>query len=99
MSSIRVLHDNLLIEMDKVEEKTSPGGIVLPQKGQKHPNTALVVGVGPGRRLDDGNFIPLDIKEGDRVVVSRFGGTEVHVDGDDYIVIPWGDVLGVVNQV
>jgi len=89
-------HDNILVRRDKAEEKKTPSGIVLPEDGQKNPDTAVVVAVGEGRRLANGDVIVPGVKAGDRVLLGRFSGTEVNWEMERLTVIGWGDVLGIV---
>lgn len=95
--SFKPLHDNVLVEKDKVEEKKSPAGIIMTAAGQETPDTGVVLAVGAGRRLSNGDTLVPDLKVGDRVVVAKYAGTEVTVDEEKYTVIPWGDILGIVD--
>jgi chaperonin GroES len=79
------------------EEKT-PGGIVLPDTAKEKPQEGEVVAVGPGKLLDNGKVSAMDVKVGDRVVYSKYGGTEVKVNGDELIVLRQDDILGVVEK-
>lgn len=92
------LHDNIFIERDKTEEKKSPGGIVLPEEAQLTPDTATVIAVGPGRLMESGIKIVPEVKEGDKILIGRFSGTEVNWGLEKRTVMPWGDVLGVVED-
>jgi chaperonin GroES len=91
-------HDNVFVERDEVEEKKSPGGIFLPKKVQDRPDTAVVLAVGPGRVLGDGSMVKPSVKEGDRVLIGRFSGTEVNWDGESKLVVSWGDIMGIVEN-
>jgi len=92
------LHDNVFIERDVVEEKKTPGGIVLPEESQKQPDTATVIAVGEGRILANGTKVVPTVKVGDKILVGPFSGTQVNWELETRIVIPWGDILGVVED-
>lgn len=84
--AIRPLGDKVVVKTTDEEEK-SPGGIILPDTAKKKPQEGVVVAVGPGRVLDDGSRAPMNVKEGQTVVFAKYGGTEVTVDGEDYIIL------------
>jgi len=83
---IRPLDDKVVIKPEEEEEKT-PGGIILPDTAKKKPQEGVVVAVGPGKLLEDGSRAPVAVKEGQRVVYAKYGGTEVTVDGEDYVIL------------
>ena len=91
---IRPLHDRIIVEAAAKEEKTS-GGIILPDSAQEKPQRGEVLAVGPGKRLDSGQLAPPDVQVGDHVLYGKYGGTEVTVDGKDYIILRADDVLAV----
>ena len=82
---LKPLNDRVVIEPSAAEEKTA-GGIVLPEAAKEKPLTGKIVAVGPGKMNDDGSRIEMDVKVGDTVIYSRYGGTEVEVDGVEYLV-------------
>jgi len=93
---LKPLGDRLIVKpLD--EEETTASGIVLPDTAKEKPQKGEVLAVGDGSRNDDGNRIPLDVSEGDTVLYSKYGGTEVKVDGDDLLVLRESDVLAVVQ--
>ena len=95
--ALRPLHDRLLVKrLDENEEK-SVGGIIIPDTAKEKPQQASVLAVGAGRITEDGKVQPMDVKAGDKVVFSKYAGTEVKVDGDDLLVIREDDVLGVID--
>lgn len=94
---IQPLHDRIIVEAAAKEEKTA-GGIILPDTAQEKPQRGTVLAVGPGKRLDSGQLAPLDVKAGDVVLYGKYGGTEVKVDGKDYVILRADDVLGVLEQ-
>ncbi len=94
---LRPLHDRMLVKrLDEVEEQ-SQGGIIIPDTAKEKPQHATVLAIGTGRITDDGQVQPLDVKAGDKVVFSKYAGTEVKIDGDELLVIREDDVLGVLE--
>ena len=91
----RPLHDRVLIKVLDSEEKTS-GGIIIPDTAKEKPQEGEVVAVGPGKRLDNGSVQEMGLKKGDKILFSKYGGTEVKVDGEDYIIMREDDILGVM---
>jgi chaperonin GroES len=91
------LGDRLLVERLEAEEKTA-GGIVLPDTAKEKPIQGKVVAVGEGRRTEDGKLIPLQVKKGDRILFNKYGGTEVKLDGKEYLIMKEDDVLGVFQD-
>ncbi len=94
--AIQPLHDRIVVEAAAKEEKTA-GGIILPDTAQEKPQRGKVLAVGPGKRLDSGQLAPIDVAVGDTVLYGKYGGTEVKVDGQDYIILRADDILGVVE--
>ncbi len=94
--AIQPLHDRIIVEAAAKEEK-SAGGIILPDTAQEKPQRGKVLAVGPGKRLDSGALAPIGISVGDTVLYGKYGGTEVKVDGNDYIILRADDVLGVLE--
>jgi chaperonin GroES len=90
------LHDRVLVRRVAEEQKTK-GGIIIPDTAQEKPSEGEVVATGPGARNEDGKVTPLDVKAGDRVLFSKYGGTEVKVDGEDLIILRESDILGIVE--
>jgi len=93
--SIKPLEDRIVIKQVEAETTTA-SGLVIPDSAKEKPQEGEVVAVGPGRIDDNGNRIPLDIAVGDKVIYSKYGGTEVKYDGDDLLVLSARDVLAVV---
>lgn len=92
----RPLHDRILVR--RVEEDTkSTGGIIIPDTAQEKPMEAVVVQTGPGARDDNGKLIPLDVKAGDRILFGKWSGTEVKIDGEEYLIMTESDVMGVIE--
>ncbi len=94
----RPLGDRILVEVLEAEEKTK-GGIVLPDTAKERPQQGKVIAVGKGKLLDNGEVKPLEVKEGDIVVFSKYAGTEVRSkDGDEYLILREDDVLAIVED-
>lgn len=93
---LRPLNDRILIQRVESEEKTV-GGIIIPDSAKEKPSEGKVAAIGPGKRNKKGERIPLDLKEGDKVLFSKYGGTEVKLDGEDYLIMREDDILGVVE--
>jgi chaperonin GroES len=94
---LKPLSDRVIVKAVNAEEKTR-GGIVLPDTAKEKPQEGEVVAVGPGKVLDNGKVSAMDVKVGDRVVYSKYGGTEVKVNGDELVVLRQDDILGVVEK-
>ena len=92
----RPLHDRVVVRRVEEEEKTA-GGIIIPDTAKEKPMEGEIVAAGPGSRNDDGTLIPLDVKEGDRVLFGKWSGTEVKIDGEDLLIMKESDILGVVE--
>jgi chaperonin GroES len=97
--NVRPIGDRILVEpIEEKEEKGKKGGIIIPDTAKEKPMASLVVAVGVGKTDDDGKRIPLEVKKGDRVLVSKYGGTEIKVDGKDYRIFNGDDVLAVFDN-
>ena len=94
--NINPLGDKVVVKPAKAEEKTE-SGIILPGSAQEKPHQGTVVAVGPGARDDKGNHIPLDVKEGDRVIYGKFGGVDLKYDNEEYVVLSEKDILVVLD--
>ena len=94
--SIRPLHDRVGIKrLDS--EATTPGGIVIPDNAKEKPITALVIAVGNGKPLNSGQTRPIAVKPGDKVLIGKYSGTEVKIDGIEHVVLREGEILGVLE--
>ncbi|HSC06370.1 MAG TPA: co-chaperone GroES [Steroidobacteraceae bacterium] len=93
---IRPLHDRVIVKRLE-EERTSPGGIVIPDTATEKPIQGKVIAVGKGKILEDGNVRPLDVKVGDKILFGKYSGTEVKVDGDDLLVMREEDVMAIIE--
>lgn len=94
--NLRPLHDRVIVKR-KEEERTSPGGIVIPDTAAEKPIRGEITAVGPGKALDDGTVRVLDVKVGDEVLFGKYSGTEVKVDGDELLVLREEDIMAVVE--
>jgi chaperonin GroES len=93
---LRPLQDRILVK--RVEEaETTKGGIIIPDSAKEKPAEGKVVAVGAGKVGDDGKKIPLEIKKGDRILFSKYGGTEVNIEDDEHLIMREDDVLGVIE--
>ncbi len=93
---IRPLQDRILIKRVDEEQKTS-GGIIIPDTAKEKPQEARVVAVGSGKVYDDGKVRPLDVKKGDRVLIGKYSGSEINLDGEEHVIIREEDVLAVIE--
>jgi chaperonin GroES len=93
-SKIKPLEDRILVRPEEGEDTTA-SGIVIPDTAKEKPQEGTVLAIGPGKRSDTGDLIPMDVKEGDRVIYSKYGGTEVILDGEDLLILSARDVLAV----
>ena len=95
--NITPLEDRILVQINEAET-TTKSGLVIPDTAKERPQEATVIAVGKGRFDDEGNRVPVDVKEGDTVIFSRYGGTEIKYDGEDYMILSARDVLAVVGK-
>ena len=93
--TIRPLADRVLVKRLDEDEEQKVGGIIIPDTAKEKPQEAEIVAVGPGR-LEDGKHIPLEVKEGDKVLIGKYSGTEVKIEGEEYLIMREDDILAVV---
>jgi chaperonin GroES len=93
----RPLHDRVVVKRIDAEEK-STGGIIIPDTAKEKPSQGEVIAIGPGGRDEAGQLIPLDVKVGDRILFGKWSGTEVKIDGVEYLIMKESDVMGVVDE-
>jgi chaperonin GroES len=93
----RPLHDRVVVKRIDAEEKTA-GGIIIPDTAKEKPQTGEVVAVGPGGRDENGKLIPIDVKAGDKVLFGKWSGTEVKLDGVEYLIMKESDIMGVLED-
>ncbi len=96
MSLIRPLNDRILVKRVE-EETTTKGGIIIPDTAKEKPAEGKVVAVGKGKIGDDGKRIALEIKEGDKILFGKYSGSEVKIEGEDYLIMREDDVLGIIE--
>jgi chaperonin GroES len=93
----RPLHDRVVVERIDPEARTA-GGIIIPDTAMEKPQQGKVVGVGPGGRDESGKLIPVDVRIGDRVLFGKWSGTEVMIDGVEYLIMKESDIMGVLDE-
>jgi Co-chaperonin GroES (HSP10) len=94
---IRPLQDRILVKRLEEEEKTK-GGIIIPDTAKEKPAEGEIIAVGKGKKTEEGKLIELDVKPGDRVLFSKYGGTEVKIDGVEHLVMREDDILGIIEK-
>ena len=96
MAKVRPLHDRLLVK--RIEEKeTVKGGIIIPDTAKEKPQEGEVIAVGNGKILDNCTKVPLDVKAGDKILFGKYSGTEIKVDGQEYLILREDEVLAVIS--
>ncbi|WP_308259125.1 co-chaperone GroES [Pseudonocardia sp. H11422] len=96
MANIKPLEDKIVVQANEAETTTA-SGIVIPDTAKEKPQEGKVLAVGPGRYTEQGTRIPVDVNVGDVVIYSKYGGTEVKYDGEEYLILSARDVLAIVN--
>ena len=94
--NFRPLHDRVLLRRLEQEERT-PGGVIIPDTAKEKPMEGEVVAVGPGARDEKGAVQPLDVKAGDRVLFGKWSGTEVKIDGEEFLIMKEADIMGIIE--
>ena len=94
--TFRPLHDRILVRRIEAEQKTS-GGIIIPDTAKEKPMEGKIIAVGSGARDEQGKVQPLDVKEGDAVLFGKWSGTEVKIDGQDYLIMKESDIMGIIS--
>ena len=95
-TKIRPLQDRIIVKRVEEEEKTK-GGIIIPDTAKEKPIEGKVIAVGNGKVLEDGKVRPLDVKAGDRILFSKYAGTEIKIDGEEHLIMREEDILGVIE--
>jgi chaperonin GroES len=95
-TKIRPLQDRLIVKRVEEEEKTK-GGIIIPDTAKEKPIEGKVIAAGNGKVLEDGKVRPLDVKAGDRILFSKYAGTEIKIDGEEHLIMREDDILGVIE--
>ena len=97
-TKLRPIGDRVLVEpVEEIEAKCKKGGIIIPDTAKEKPMTGVVVAVGTGKTSDDGKKVPIEVKKGDRVLVNKYGGTEIKLEGKDYRILNSEDILAVLE--
>lgn len=96
-NKIRPLYDRVLAK--RIEEKEQiKGGIIIPDTAKERPQQAKVLAVGKGKMLEDGKVIPLDVKEGDTILISTYAGSEIKIDNEEYLILREEEILGIITE-
>jgi chaperonin GroES len=93
---IRPLHDRILVKRIEGEAK-SRGGIIIPDSAKEKPQEGKVIAVGKGKLNDEGNLVPLNVRKGDRILFSKYAGTEIQLEGEEHLIVREDDVLAVLE--
>ncbi|GBD38297.1 MAG: 10 kDa chaperonin [Deltaproteobacteria bacterium] len=94
---VKPLYDRVLVKRLDTEEKTK-GGIIIPETAKEKPQEGRVISVGKGKLLEDGSIRPLDVKVGDRVLFSKYGGTDINIEGEEYLILREDEILAIVEE-
>ena len=94
---LRPLHDRVIVKRTEEEEKTA-GGIIIPDTAKEKPQQGIVIAVGKGKVLDNGKIIPLEVKEGDRILFGKYAGNEVKIDGEEHLIMREDEILAIVEK-
>jgi len=94
---IRPLQDRVLVKPAEAKEEEMRGGIIIPDTAKEKPQEGEIIAMGPGKRSDDGKIHPLDVKVGDTVIYGKYAGTDIKIEGDDYLLMREDDILGVIG--
>ena len=93
---LRPLHDKVLVKRTE-EDETSSGGIILSAAAKEKPSQGEVISVGPGKKNDSGDVMPVNVKAGDTVIFGQYGGNEIKLDGEDFLILSESDIFGVIE--
>jgi chaperonin GroES len=96
MTTLRPLHDRVLITRVE-EQETVKGGIIIPDTAKEKSQEGAVVAVGTGKRLEDGSISPMDVKAGDRILFGKYSGTEIKLDGKDFLILREDEIVGILT--
>jgi len=97
MAKIKPLQDRVIVKRIEAEEKTA-SGIIIPDTAKEKPQEGEIIAVGPGKVLDNGTKVELSVKPGDRVLFSKYAGTDVKIDGKEYLIMREDDILGIIEK-
>ena len=96
--NVRPLHDRILVQRLEGAEEKSGGGIIIPDSAKEKPQRGKATAVGNGKTLDNGTRVELEVKKGDQVLFGKYAGTEVKIDGDEYLILREDDILAIVGK-
>jgi chaperonin GroES len=95
---VRPLNDRVIVKRLETDTQKTAGGIIIPDTAKEKPQEGTVLAVGPGKRDDEGNYRKLDVKEGDHVLFGKYAGTEIKIDGEEYLIMREEDILGIISK-
>ncbi len=95
---VRPLNDRVIVKRNEAETQKTAGGIIIPDTAKEKPQEGTIMAVGPGKRDKSGNYRQLDVKVNDRVLFGKYAGTEIKIDGEDYLIMREEDILGVIAE-
>ena len=95
--AFKPLHDRVLVRRVESDEKTA-GGLIIPDSAKEKPAEGIVVAVGAGAKDDDGDRIPMDVNEGDKILFGKWSGTEVSIDGEELLIMKESDIMGIIED-
>jgi chaperonin GroES len=95
---IRPLYDRIVVKRVESEAEKTSGGLYIPDSAKEKPQEGEVVAVGKGKRLEDGKVVPLDVQPGDRILFGKYSGSEIKIDGEEYMIMREDEVLGILDQ-
>ena len=95
--NIRPLYDRIVVKRIENDEITKIGGLFIPDSAKEKPQEGEVFAVGQGKRLEDGKVVPLDVKAGDRILFGKYSGSEIKLDGQEYLIMHQDDILGIIE--
>ena len=95
--TVRPLHDRVLIKRIE-EQETVKGGIIIPDTAKEKSQEGEVISVGTGKTLENGSIVPLEVKQGDRILFGKYSGTEIKLDGDEFLILREDEILGIIES-
>lgn len=95
--SFKPLHDRVLVKRLETEEEEKQGGIIIPDTAKEKPQEGEVIAIGAGKKTDDGNRLPMDVKAGDKILFGKYSGSEIKMGGDDFLILREDEILGIIE--
>ena len=96
--NIRPLYDRLVVKRIETQDEQTASGLIIPDSAKEKPQEGEVVATGKGKRLEDGKVVPLDVQVGDRILFGKYSGSEIKLDGNEYLIMREDEVLGILNS-